>query len=109
MTSPRVRRWQAIAVSLGVILVVTVLVVSRRPDAFTKPQFWAEDGTFWFAAAYNQGPLIGFRTPAGGYYQSFARLAAAASLPFGLRAAPLLFNVAAVLAQILAPLYLLSS
>jgi len=109
MTVPRAHRLQAIAVPLGAVLLVAALVVARRPDAFTRPQFWAEDGTFWFAAAYNDGPLVGLQTPAGGYYQSFARLTAAASLYFGLREAPLLFNVAAVLAQILAPLYLLSS
>jgi hypothetical protein len=98
-----------VATRIALVFAVLALIASRRPDALSNPQFWAEDGTFWFAAAYNDGPLVALLTPAGGYFQSFARLTAAASLPFGLGHAPLFFNVAAILAQALPVLYVLSS
>src|SRR5690606_38118115 len=80
-----------------------------RPDALTNPQFWAEDGRLWFAAAHNRGPLVALLEPAAGYFQTFSRLTAAAGVAVGLRAAPLVFNVAAIVGQALPPLYLLSS
>lgn len=89
-------------------LVVAALVVSRRPDGITNPQFWAEDGTFWYAQAHRFGGLAALTIPAAGYLQTFSRLAAAASLLVDLRWAPLVMNVLAVLAQSLAPLLLLS-
>ena len=85
------------------------LIVSRRPDGIWRPQFWAEDGRIWYAQAYNDGAISALLTPAGGYLQSFSRLTAALSLAFDLGNAPLVFNVAAVLAQATVPLYLLSS
>ena len=36
-------------------LLGVLLVILRRPDAVTYPQFWAEDGSSWFADAYNSG------------------------------------------------------
>lgn len=106
---PHVGRSVSAPISAVVTLALIAVVVSRRPDTVLHPQFWAEDGTFWFAAAYNDGPLVTLQTPAGGYFQSFSRLTAALSLLFGLRWAPLTFGLAAILVQILAPLYLLSS
>jgi hypothetical protein len=89
-------------------LTVLALIVSRRPDGITNPQFWAEDGTFWYAQAHQAGGLTALRIPAAGYLQSFSRLAAAASLVVDLRWAPLVMNVLATFAQALAPLLLLS-
>lgn len=90
-------------------VLAVALIASRRPDGLVNPQFWAEDGTVWFAQAYNQGPLSALLTPWTGYVQSFSRLVAAASLLVPFRHAPLVFNVAAVLAQALAPFFLASS
>lgn len=39
----------------AMMVVGVVIVISRRPDAVTNAQFWAEDGKYWFAAAYNHG------------------------------------------------------
>ena len=90
-------------------LAAVALVVSRRPDGITNPQFWAEDGMVWFAQAYNEGALSALLSPWTGYAQTFSRLVAAASLLVPFRDAPLVFNVAAVLAQALAPFFLASS
>jgi hypothetical protein len=84
------------------------LVVSRRPDALTNPQFWAEDGAIWYAQAHKRGALRALLTPCSGYAQTFSRLTAALSLRFNLIDAPLIFALAAILAQSLAPLFLLS-
>ncbi len=81
-------------------LAAVALVVSRRPDGITYPQFWAEDGMVWFAQAYNEGALPALLSPWTGYAQTFSRLVAAVSLLVPFRDAPLVFNVAAVLAQI---------
>ena len=88
-------------------LVTLALVVSRRPDGITNPQFWAEDGKLWYAQAHQHG-LAALALPAAGYLQSFSRLVAGLSLAFDLRWAPLVFNVAAAVAQTLPPLLLLS-
>ena len=90
-------------------LAAVALVVSRRPDGITYPQFWAEDGMVWFAQAYNEGALPALLSPWTGYAQTFSRLVAAVSLLVPFRDAPLVFNVAAVLAQALAPFFLASS
>ena len=95
-------------VGTAAIVATVALVVSRRPDALTNPQFWAEDGTVWYAQAHNHGALRALVTPWTGYVQTFSRLTAALSLAFDLAHAPLVFNVAAILAQSLAPLFLLS-
>jgi hypothetical protein len=108
VTAPPARPTGAV-VRAGAVLAVLALVASRRPDAFSRPQFWAEDGALWFASAYQRGPLAALLEPAGAYFQTFSRLTAAGGLLVGLRHAPLLFNVAALLAQALPVLYLLSS
>jgi hypothetical protein len=84
------------------------LVVSRRPDAILHAQFWAEDGTVWFADAYNQGWFASlFRTQAG-YFQTLPRLAAALSLLVPLSWAPLITNLVGLIVQILPVPLLLS-
>ena len=85
-----------------------ILVVSRRPDALFNAQFWAEDGTLWYAEAYNLR-LSALLHPAAGYFQTLPRLAALVALPLPLSAAPLLFNIIAVLIQILPVQFLMSS
>jgi len=100
----------ALATVLGAVAVaVTVaLIVSRRPDALSNPQFWAEGGGVFYQQAHNDGVWQAALTPWTGYFQTFSRLTAALSLAFDLARAPLVFAVAAILAQALAPLFLLS-
>lgn len=95
---------------IALLTIVTVaLIVSRRPETITSPQFWAEDGTMWYAEAYNHGPLAPFGWPKAGYLQTFSRLAAALSLLVDLAYAPLVFRLAAILIQAIVPLFLISS
>ena len=101
------RRATGAAFWTAAFLVALALVVSRRPDGITNPQFWAEDGKLWYAQAHQHG-LAALALPAAGYLQSFSRLVAGLSLAVDLRWAPLVFNAAAAVAQTMPPLLLLS-
>ena len=97
-----------VAAHVGVLLAATALLLTRRPDAFLNPQFWAEDGAFWFAQAYEQGAWAPFGIPHSGYLLTIARIAAAIAVAFPLRYAPAIFNLVALVVQ-LAPLSVLLS
>lgn len=86
---------------LIVFFIAFAIVVSRRLDALFNPQFWAEDGTFWYAQAYNQGILPSLFLPHTGYLQTISRLTASVAQFFPLAFAPLIFNVLAIAIQIL--------
>jgi len=77
-----------------------ILIVSRRPSSLTNPQFWAEDGRNWYADAFNHGILYSLTTPEAGYFQTFSRLTAIASLSVPLAYPPLFFYLTAIVVQI---------
>src|SRR5437773_11818368 len=85
------------------------IVVSRRPDAVSNPQFWAEDGKFWYADAYNTGGIGIFLQPYYGYLHLVPRLTALVAQALPLRLGPLAFNVVAIVIEILPVLLLVSS
>lgn len=84
-----------------IFLVSFIILVSRRPDAVFRPQFWAEDGWLFYTQAYNAGLLHPLFWTYSGYLHAFPRLASvlAQFLPFIY--APLLFNLLALTVQIL--------
>jgi hypothetical protein len=86
----------AIAVMFAVGVVVVIL---RRRDAVTYPQFWAEDGVVWFTDAYNGGVASIIRSYSG-YLVTLPRLVAIPSVYLSLQQAALLFNLVAVAAQV---------
>jgi hypothetical protein len=88
---------------------IFLFLILRRPDAFTTPQFYAEDGNQWYAAAYNRGPIPSLFLSSAGYLQTFSRLTASASLLVPLSYAPLFFNIVALLVLVLPIFYLISS
>jgi hypothetical protein len=92
-----------------VFLASVVLVVSRRPDVLFHAQFWAEDGKFWYADAYNLGAIAPFLHPAAGYFQTLPRLAALFAQLFPMAMAPLALNLVGIVVQVLPVQYLLSS
>jgi hypothetical protein len=51
---PRLPRTLTLA---GLTLVAVAIVIAHRVDAFTTPQFYAEDGAQWFSSAYALGPI----------------------------------------------------
>ena len=97
------------AAVLGVTLLACAVVISRRVDAFTNAQFYAEDGSKWFANAYTYGPLGALDLSYNGYFQLVSRLGPVVAAPFGLRHAPFVYNVVGLLVQVAPVAYLLSS
>jgi hypothetical protein len=85
---------------LSAFAVAFCIALSRRPDALLRPQFWAEDGTRWYTDAYQYGFHSAF-VPSVGYYVTLQRLVALAVQWAPMQMAPLLFNLTALVLQIL--------
>ena len=102
-------RGPRIAVVAGITVLACVLVISRRVDAFTNAQFYAEDGSKWFANAYTDGPLGALDLSYNGYFQLVSRLGPVVAAPFGIRSAPLVYNIVGLLVQVAPVAFLLSS
>ncbi len=77
-------------------LLAGVLIVSRRPDAVTHAQFWAEDGKLFYADVYAHGVLATLAVPQAGYFQELPTLAAAIARLVPLALAPLVMNLIAI-------------
>ncbi|MBO3460385.1 hypothetical protein [Aetokthonos hydrillicola] len=94
---------------LQVFIFITafVILMSRRPDALLNAQFWAEDGKYWYADAYNLG-IHSLVLPSSGYFQTISRLLGAVVQFFPLVWAPFIFNLTAIVIQIL-PVNLIAS
>jgi hypothetical protein len=89
-------------------VLATVALFSRRPSLLTHAQFYAEDGTFWFAQAYNLGWLHSLLLPQAGYFNTMPRLASGVALLVPLQRAPLVMAIAGLLIQALPVPILLS-
>jgi hypothetical protein len=89
-------------------VLATIALFSRRPSLLTHAQFYAEDGTFWFAQAYNFGWLHSLLLPQAGYFNTMPRLAAGVALLVPLQWAPLVMAVVGLLIQALPVPILLS-
>jgi hypothetical protein len=96
--------WQIV-----VFLLVMIALFSRCPSRLTQAQFYAEDGTYWFAQAYNSGWLHSLTLPDGGYLNTLQRLGAGVALLFPLRWAPLVTVLIGMSLQALPVTILLSS
>lgn len=92
-----------IALTVGLLALVLFL---RKPDSLLNPQFWAEDAVF-FLEAYDHGLWWTLLRPTAGYLNTFPRLVAGLAALLPLRAAPLIFNLAAFVIQMLPVIYLL--
>lgn len=86
-----------------------LLFVLRRPDAIFHAQFYGEDGTVWYAEAYNLGSLHSLLIPHTGYFQTLPRAIASLSLLAPLRWAPLIMNAVAIALQVIPINFLLTS
>jgi hypothetical protein len=81
--------------AIGFVLAVA-LIVSRRPDAVTHAQLWAEDGRLFFADVYNRGFLATLLVPQSGYFQTLPVLVSGLARLLPLAWAPLAMNLAAI-------------
>lgn len=96
-----------IAAAVAIVIGALVLTVWRAPQYLVAPCFWAEDGLFYFAGAWNQSIVAGVVQRPSGYLQLYANLAASfaawlvglGAIP--LEAAPRVIALAALAAQLL--------
>src|SRR6185503_5105132 len=86
---------------LFVMLAVVLLAITRRPDLFFNPEFWAEDGAVWYTAAYHNGFWSTVLQPYPEYLAVPQRVVAYISTLPPLSVAPLLMNVAGLVFQLL--------
>lgn len=93
---------------LLIFALATLALFSRRPSLLTHAQFYAEDGTFWFAQAYNLGWLHSLLLPQAGYFNTMPRLAAGVAMLVPLQRAPLVMAIVGLLVQALPVPILLS-
>jgi hypothetical protein len=102
---PNIAPWQYAAI----FFFACCVVIARRPDAILHAQFFAEDGTVWFADAYNNGWWRAFFIAHAGYYHTFPRLGAAFAqlVPFSM--APLVLNCICIALQAIPVALMLSS
>ncbi|KKQ41341.1 MAG: hypothetical protein US58_C0001G0015 [Candidatus Magasanikbacteria bacterium GW2011_GWA2_37_8] len=94
---------------LLVFVLACFLIIIRRMDLVFNAQFWAEDGTIWFAEIYNLGWWPTIFTPEAGYLQTISRLVGLMAQFLPLVYAPLFFNLAAVAIKALPVVYLFSN
>jgi len=93
-----------------IALLFCLIVISRRPDVVTYPQFYAEDGAHWYSEAYQADHFWEpFLVPIQKYYQTVSRVGGLAGNLVDIRYAPLVFNLFAILIQISPALFFLSS
>ena len=83
--------WQQIAI----FAIAFLILFARRPDAILNAQFYAEDGKYWYAEAYNFGWRC-LLIPVGGYLNTVSRLIGMFSLLFPMLRAPLVMNICAL-------------
>ena len=92
----------------AIFFVAFLLVFLRRPDALLHAQFYAEDGTYFYADAYNVG-WHSLLWPYGGYLSTLLRLVGFLAQLFPFAVAPLVMNICAIIVQILPVNIFLSS
>lgn len=91
-----------------VFVAAAAAVFLRHRDVFLVPQFYAEDGTLWFARAHNIGAWRAVFMPDSGYFQIVSTLTAALSTAVPLRYAPLVFSLVAAAIETLPAVFLAS-
>lgn len=89
------------------LLLSALALLSRLPMSLVT-NFWAEDGTVFYAQAYNLGWLQPLTMPLTGYLQTFPRLEAAVAVNFPLAIGPLLASSVALLFDVAPGVFLLT-
>lgn len=87
-----------------------LIVISRRVDVVTYPQFYAEDGVFWYSEAYSANNFWEpFLIPKQKYFQTISRVGGTLGNLVDIGYAPIIFNWVAILLEVLPAMYFLSS
>ncbi len=87
--------------NIAFIVIAILILIIRKSDSLINPQFWAEDGTIFFAQQYEYGAASIF-TPYAGYLHIVPRLIAIfADLFFSYANIPAVYNYACLLITII--------
>jgi hypothetical protein len=73
-----------------------LVLALKAPDSITRPQFWAEDGTLFFAQAHDE-LVPRLCAPYRGYFLLLPRLVASVAAPFSASHAPLIYSLGALI------------
>lgn len=98
----------SLSAQLWVFGAILLVLFSRCPSLLIHAQFFAEDGSVWYAQAYNFGWLSSISIPQAGYLQTLPRLGTGLALLVPLQYAPLMMAVVGLLFQALPAGILLS-
>jgi hypothetical protein len=94
--------------TICLLAVCALVIMLRKPEAFTHAQFWAEDGVLWFQDAYNKGFWGTVFLPYSGTFSMFHRTVGYISTVLPLAFAPLFFSLIALGCQLL-PVFIFAS
>jgi hypothetical protein len=84
---------------IALLTLCTVILLARKPDAFMRPQFLAEDGTLYFAQAHHLG-MAAIWQPYRGTYWLFQRLVAQLGTYLPAAYEPRWYNFASLMATL---------
>lgn len=89
-------------------VLIAAAIFSHCPSDLTRAQFFAEDGSVWYAQAYNSGWTHSLLMLQAGYLQTLPRLGTGLAMLAPLRYAPLVMAIIGAIFQILPAMILLS-
>lgn len=84
------------------VLIVVAASLYRKPELFTHPRFFAEEGTFFFSYAFNNSFIDNLLHPQFGYYTLYNAIVTSFAATFPLEHAPLVTTIAALIMQLTA-------
>lgn len=91
-----------------IFLIAALLCFSRWSSLILHPQFYGEDGTYWYAQAYEGGWLHSMTIPVQGYLNNLQRFGAGFSLLVPFHLAPLVMALFGLAMQCVPVLVVLS-
>lgn len=81
---------------VGLVCALALVMLARRPDAITRPQFWAEDGSIFFIEQLRLGFWSALGHPYAGFPFLVQRLVAVLGSMAPTRLVPLVYNASAI-------------
>lgn len=88
-------------VSWGLLSLAALVLVLRVPGVMETPRFWAEEGTLYFTAAYNQPWYRALFLSHNGYYSLIPNMATVAATLVPLEFAPYVTMISSLLIQLI--------
>jgi len=94
--------------TLLILVILLIIMITRRPDIFNHPQLWAEDGRAFFQSVWNVGVFDSLIAPRDGYFQTLPKLTMSLASFLGVSYSAVTALAAAVILRCLFLAYILS-